>query len=244
MIADYLHSFYRMPMNIVIGGVPTVVTLRWYKAPAGAKPLPFPSFVFSHVWDNNPGESLAGELGEVGYPRTWDAGTNPGYQGQCYRGNPQWFQTGLLPPLASIAPSPCLCQIPPAQAAGGLVLGGAASATVGSLCGFCPGGTAPSKWTATVSGGVNAWASVNGTVTMVRISPCVFRAFSGANGYVLGIGQLSPPGNWSMQLFNGTNTQNYGNVGPGNCWGVVAPWSKLPFVIADAPTSISVQPAF
>lgn len=128
MIADFLHSFYTMPMNIFIGGVPTVVHVRWYRAPAGARYLPFPSTIFSHVWDNNPGESITGEIGEVGSPRTWNVGDNPGYQGRCWRGDPAWFASGMLPPLASIAPSPCLCQIPPAVGSGGLVLGGSAVA--------------------------------------------------------------------------------------------------------------------
>lgn len=124
MWVDYLHSFYRMPCKLVIGGVPTTVTLRWYKAPAGAQRLPFGSAIFSHVWDNNPGESIPGEIGEVGAPRTWDPGNNVGYQGQCYRGDPTWFQTGQLPALAGIPASPCLCQIPPAFGSGTLVLGG------------------------------------------------------------------------------------------------------------------------
>lgn len=134
MWADVLHTCYTMPINIVVGGVPTVAHIRWYKAPAGAKQLPFASAFFTHVWDNNPGESVPGEIGEVGYPRVFDEGTNPGYQGQCYRGDPSWFGTGQLPALNTITPSPCLCQIPPAIAGGGLVLAGSAAAQYVASC--------------------------------------------------------------------------------------------------------------
>lgn len=127
MIVDFLHSFYRMPVNLVVGGVPTTATIRWYKAPAGAKYLPFPTTFFSHVWDSDQ-ENFPADPGEVGYPRTWDPGRNPGYQGQCYIGDPSWFATGHLPALPLPAPGPCVCQIPPAGGAGALVLAGSAQA--------------------------------------------------------------------------------------------------------------------
>jgi hypothetical protein len=168
-----LHSFYRMPAILYIAGVPTQVTLRWYKAPDGAKQLPFPSAIFSHVWDNNPGESQPGEIGEVGFPRTWDPGENHGYQGQCYRGDPSWFATGQLPALP-VAPSPCLCQILPAQAAGGLVLTGAATGFAAlTSCVQCPGG-APANWTMTVAGATGLFANVNGTWTVPYLSGCTW----------------------------------------------------------------------
>jgi hypothetical protein len=127
MIADYLSSFYTMPCLLTVGGQPVQTTIRWYKAPKGAKILPFPSVFFSHINDADPGESVPGEPGEVGHPRTWDRGDNPGYQGQCWRGDPAWYASGALPTLNTIPASPCNCRIPPAVAAGGVVLGGAAT---------------------------------------------------------------------------------------------------------------------
>lgn len=126
MVVDFLHSFYSKSVNIWIAGVKTPATIRWYRAPAGAKILPFPHSFFSRVWDNDY-EHYLDEPGEATrFGRTWDAGRNPGYQGQCYRGDPEWFQTGQLPPLESIPPSDCLCQLPPLQSTGGIILGGSA----------------------------------------------------------------------------------------------------------------------
>lgn len=175
MWVDYLHSFYRMPAILIIGGVPTVVTLRWYKAPAGAQRLPFGSAIFSHVWDNNPGESIPGEIGEVGAPRTWDPGNNVGYQGQCYRGDPTWFQTGQLPALAGIPPSPCLCQIVPAVGSGTLVLSGSAIGAIATLgCSHCPQG-APRTWFSTAAGGVGTYAVFNGKHSFNYVSGCLWQ---------------------------------------------------------------------
>jgi len=134
MWVDMLHSFYTMPIWLYVGGVKQQFTIRWYKAPAGAKPFPYPSAIFSHVWDNNPGESVPGEVGEIGFPRTWDPGQNNGYQGQCFRGDPLWFQTGQLPALDTITPSPCICQVGPLAASGGIVLSGAAAVWPNGLC--------------------------------------------------------------------------------------------------------------
>jgi hypothetical protein len=132
---DFLHDYYTKSINIWVGGVLTPATIRWYRAPAGAKYFPLPHSYFSRVWDNNY-EGYVAEPGETTrHGRTWDPGRNPGYQGQCYRGDPAWFATGQLPPLNSIQPSACLCQIPPAMGAGGLVLGGSASATNCQLSG-------------------------------------------------------------------------------------------------------------
>ena len=130
-----LHSYYTMPIILYRGGVPTTYTVRWYKAPVGAKYLAIPSCIFSHVWDNNPGESIPGEVGEVGAPRTWDKGDNRGgYQGQCFRGDPAWFATGKLPGVLPAPDPSCLCSIPPAVASGGMMLGGAATPAVGNPC--------------------------------------------------------------------------------------------------------------
>lgn len=193
-----LHSFYRMPAILYVAGVPTRVTLRWYKAPAGAKQLPFPSTIFSHVWDNNPGESQPGEIGEVGYPRTWDPGDNHGYQGQCYRGDPAWFQTGQLPALPLPA-SPCGCQIPPAQAAGGFVLAGSAVGVAAlTTCTQCPAG-APVRWSLNLSGATGAWAALNGTWTLAYVSGCNWQ-FTIAAGKVVQLQFFA--GAWQVRMQN------------------------------------------
>lgn len=185
MIADYLHSFYTMPINIVIGGVPTRTTIRWFKAPAGAKFLPATWAIFSHVWDNDPGESVAGEIGEVGAPRVWDPGRNPGYQGQCFRGDSSWFQTGQLPPLNTIRPSACLCQIPSGIGQGGLVLGGAALPLPATFsCAQCPGG-APVTWALSFTQGTGDFFQFGNGVRVTLTHGCRWEFHRGSSNWIL-----------------------------------------------------------
>jgi hypothetical protein len=172
MICDYLHSFYTIPALIYVGGVPTTVHLRWFRAPPGAKLLPVPNaFHASSVWEND--EGYGGGVGEVYQPRVEDPGRNVGYQGQCYLGDPSWFATGQLPAyvLTQAPPtSPCLCQIPPAQAAGGLVLTGAAVAYRGVAT--CPQGALAYSWTIVVPAGTGQFAPFVGTYTMLWFNGC------------------------------------------------------------------------
>ncbi len=173
MIVDYLHSFYTKSVRIFVGGVPQTIPIRWFRAPAGAKALPIPNTFFSHVWDDH-GEAIDGEAGELPYGRKHDPGRNVGYQGQCYRGDPAWFATGQFPAgfPVGVAPGPCLCQIAPAQAAGGIVLAGAATAFRGWLgCTQCGGG-APLNWRLSVSGATGELAPCNGVWLLPNSGPC------------------------------------------------------------------------
>jgi hypothetical protein len=185
MICDYLHSFYSMPVNLWVGGVLHPTTIRWYRAPAGAKLFPYPNaFYAKSVWDNH--DEIDGEPGELGEPRTWDPGRNVGYQGQCFLGDPSWFKTGQLPAYVltqAPPPSPCLCQIPPAIAAGGLVLGGAAAASKQTPPTGCPF-AATQRYTVRLSGVANKACStcslIDGifTLTYIPNSACQFAVAS------------------------------------------------------------------
>lgn len=160
MICDYLHDFYTMPALIYVGGVPTTVHLRWYRAPAGAKILPIPNAIHaSSVWEADDGYS--GQVGELYQPRAWDPGRNVGYQGQCYLGDPSWFATGQLPAYVltqAPPPSACLCKIPPAQASGALVLSGSATASTS----ICQQGVAPVKVDTLDGTGPHSWSFQTG----------------------------------------------------------------------------------
>jgi hypothetical protein len=128
MWCEMLHSFYRMPVTIYVGGRPVRTWVRWYKAPPGAKKLPFPSFIYSRVW-SQPHQDDGPELGERGFPRVWTRGSNPGFQGQNYIGQPEWFMTGELPESVLTDPLPDVpawCCIPPAGLPGKFILKGAA----------------------------------------------------------------------------------------------------------------------
>lgn len=242
-----LHSFYTMPINIVIGGVPTQTTVRWYKAPAGAKYLGIPTAIFSHVWDNNPGESVPGEIGELGSPRTWDPGRNPGYQGQCFRGDPTWFATGLIPALSTVPPSPCNCRVAPAVGSGGVLLSGAATvypALPG--CGTCPNGV-PARWIVEVAGGTGAYAASNGQWVLVSLGfPCTWQLQRSGPGGVYQTSlqyNINQPG-WQVDVSSplAFGTQLYNFVGQFPCFGVSTNWVAFS-PQSGAPTSISVQPS-
>lgn len=127
MIVDYLVNFYRMPIHIWVGGQEYKTWIRWYRAPAGAKRFPHATVFRSHVWMDRRPIPLDGP-GEVGHPRVFDRGLNPGYQGQCFRGLPEWYETGHLPGyiMQQIPDFPCGCQINPQPGLGGIVLGGQA----------------------------------------------------------------------------------------------------------------------
>jgi len=220
MWVDLLHSFYTMPINIWIGGTLYPATIRWFKAPANAQRFPLPTVFFSHV-DDSIGDAWPGEPGELGSPRTNDHGANPGYQGQCYIGDPMWFLTGQLP--ASVLnpppqPSPCVCSIPPAIAAGGLVLGGSANycqlVSSGAGCSLCPGGT-QTTWTVTIAGGSGAFAQFNGAVKVVQANNCNWSNTCFGFSYVLRY--LFPPGPWAFTMANGATVATYHVSGSFDC---------------------------
>lgn len=240
MIVDYLHDYYTMPINIVIGGVPTQTTIRWFKAPKGAKYLPFPSAIFSHVWDNDPGESMPGEIGEVGSPRVWDPGRNPGYQGQCYRGDPSWFQTGQLPPLNTIQPSPCLCQIPPAIADGGLLLGGAANVLTTLSCPQCPRG-APTRWKLTATGGTLQSGLWNGVYTLSSTGGCAW-SYALPNGLTWNLAFLF--GGWQVRLDNQPQSVHawYNVNGAFQCLGSNPSWAVFSQTATGTAPTLDLEP--
>jgi hypothetical protein len=90
-----LRRCYSFDMRIWVGGVPTLVPARWYFCAPGAKVFPGPHGCEASPWWK-PGEDDE-DWGEV-WPRgAWDRGLNPGYLGQCYVGQRDWFTTGRLP---------------------------------------------------------------------------------------------------------------------------------------------------
>ncbi len=128
MWVDMLHSFYQMPVCLNIGGQKYITPIIWYKAPKGARRFPHPSFINSRVWSQE--HQLDGPCwGERGFPRTWNKGINPGFKGQHYVGQREWFETGELPASVLTDPLPIVsefCCTPPAANQAVLVLQGSA----------------------------------------------------------------------------------------------------------------------
>lgn len=150
MVMEHLRACYTFTMRLYIGGQQMTFPARWYWALPNALPWQGQHGAEASVWlqnaDVNPG------WGEVTpYPqdpnaasiRGLDRGVNPGYAGQCFVGDPQWFVDGQLP--ASVLndppdPMPSCCAPPAVFGQGGVVLGGSAMAIDGCCQYFAPPG--------------------------------------------------------------------------------------------------------
>lgn len=131
MWVEMLHSFYRMPVLIIVAGKRYRTWIRWYRAPKNAKRLPFPTVFGTDVWQNTWEQHYPPGPGEIGHPRVWDPGRNvDGFLGQCYVGDPEWFMTGILPAdvLTDEPPwLPVCCKVNPVTSTGSIIIQDASS---------------------------------------------------------------------------------------------------------------------
>ena len=107
MICDIGRIGYNRPCQFFADGVGPVMTINWYRAPAGAKVFPFPQRFMSTNWSAWPWElNSPGELWEG--PPTWTAGrTPPTVDGQSFCGPADWFVNGAdYDPLANYPRDP------------------------------------------------------------------------------------------------------------------------------------------
>lgn len=101
-----------------------VSSIRWFFSPLGAKLLPFPTAFGSLVWENV--ELPFGAIGQQDRVITWDKGANPGYCGQVFVGEPDWYVSGI-PPAELLGPDPItVCGKPGFTGKGGGSLDGEA----------------------------------------------------------------------------------------------------------------------
>jgi hypothetical protein len=124
-------------MRVFIGGVERRVPARWFWCLPGAKVFPSPHGAESSYWLQN-GERNDDWGMVTPYPRDRDAddivgldrGLNPGYAGQSFVGQREWFTDGQLPAgITDPVPPPPMCVEclpPPHPSVGGLVIGGSA----------------------------------------------------------------------------------------------------------------------
>jgi hypothetical protein len=130
MRMDDLRACYSTKFRVFIDGQERIVPARWFFCAPGAKDFPVPHSFFSRVWDK-PWEAYDDEPGESTIWKGLDRGINPGYPGQCVIGDLDWFASGQLPAGIDAPPAdsvPACCIPPHATAAGGLQLGGSATA--------------------------------------------------------------------------------------------------------------------
>jgi hypothetical protein len=168
-----------------------------------------------------PGEESAPGPGEINRYRKWSDGTNPGYRGLCFLGDPEWYRTGQLPAdvlAGPIPPLPYCCGGVGAPSLGGLILGGSASfpglwPAMGSG-GLVLGGSAsfPTLWPAPASGGL----ILGGSASFPGLWPAM-----GSGGVVLGglatFPTLWPPFGSGGFVFGGSaGASMFGSSGSGS----------------------------
>jgi len=93
MACDFVRSCYTRQCNFFTGGG-NPLTIRWYRCPPGAKPLPFPSSFMSLNWNPRPYEMTG--IGEIwtGPPKWSNGRTPPTARGQSPFGPPVFFADG------------------------------------------------------------------------------------------------------------------------------------------------------
>lgn len=184
MAWEYLRSCYSFTMRVFVGSVETLVPARWFWCAPGAKPFPGPHGCAASPWLDNLEINLA--WGEVTpWPRDpsssvfkgLDRGLNPGYPGQTYVGQAQWFLDGMLPPDIMADPVPPMCPKclpPPAVGRGPIILQGGSFVPPVVPCQACPGGVGHSTYTLTAQGGTGDYAQANGTFLLSYQNFCTW----------------------------------------------------------------------
>jgi len=113
---DFLRTMYRRRARITAGG--SLVTLRWFPVRPAAKLFPHPHAFGSLLWrslDNQPG-CVSGQdpappadppgIGEAEWAFTTIRPQNPGYLGQCFVGEAEWYRSGVPAQILAEPPDP------------------------------------------------------------------------------------------------------------------------------------------
>ncbi|HKV98067.1 MAG TPA: hypothetical protein VJR90_11355 [Gammaproteobacteria bacterium] len=135
----------------------------------------------------------------AGFWRGLDRGVNPGYAGQCFVGDPQWFIDGELPCdiLSRVPPVsfPDCCFPSPAQTDGGIVIGGTAvpaggggpiARTAGGIVLGGTGSPAGEGTLATTKGGIVLGGSGKPSPQAGTVGGVVLGGSSSGSGGVMG----------------------------------------------------------
>lgn len=193
-IVEYLNHCYSTTFRLWIGGIETIVPARWYFAPDGAKLFSPPNAFCSNVYAKNMEQSAPGP-GEVDRNRVWDDGHNPGYLGQCFAGEPEWFGTGELPASVLVGPTPGFDPC--------------CNNTVGCL--RCVGGRGPATMRLVATGGTGISAAANGIFQLPYIGDCNW-------SYSFGDGR-----SWTVYFDIDFWLALYEDPGHGGFWGYGSP---------------------
>jgi hypothetical protein len=164
-------------MRLFVGGEEKIYPARWFFCDPDAQRFPSPHGGEASPWLKQFETNL--DWGDTGDLKQLDRGINPGYPGQTFVGDPQWFVDGQLP--AEFVHQPPLC--PP------------------SLCGplppinadprcppspfvpadFCCQSYAPVLWHIQMDLGTGAWAFLNGRWTLSHLSATFWEVVIGSS---------------------------------------------------------------
>lgn len=95
MAWTWLRACYGFNMRVWVGGVETIYPARFFFCDPDAQWFPSPHGAEASPWLKD--HEVNEEWGDDGTLKKLDRGINPGYPGQCFVGDPQWFIDGQLP---------------------------------------------------------------------------------------------------------------------------------------------------
>lgn len=114
MIWTHLRSCYGFDMRVFVGGVEKIYPARWFFCDPLAEWFPSPHGAEASPWLKD-GE-INEAWGEIKGRKTLDRGINPGYPGQCFVGELEWFVDGHVPAVVDqyVPPklTPCCGHVP------------------------------------------------------------------------------------------------------------------------------------
>jgi hypothetical protein len=166
MAWTWLRSCYGFNMRVWVGGVETIYPARWFFCDPDAQWFPSPHGAEASPWLKDFEHNL--EWGDDGTLKKLDRGINPGYAGQSFVGDSQWFVDGHLPIEVITQPPACLaptcgplppfnpdprCPIPPFIPAA-----------------FCCQNYAPVLWHIQADLATGGWSRFNGRWTLTHLS--------------------------------------------------------------------------
>jgi len=129
MVMDYLNRCYFSRVRLFRDSDQEAV-VRWFYAPEGAKLFPEWHLFGSEVWNVDHTQPDP-PIGERRGKKPWSNGVNPGYVGQCFRGERDWYSAGV--PAAAldepVAPMDPCCRV---TRPGGVALDGGAEVAYGT----------------------------------------------------------------------------------------------------------------
>lgn len=179
MVWTYLRACYKFNMRLFVGGIEQVYPARWFFCDPNALIFPSPHGAEASPWLKS--FEVNQEWGEVAPYRGLDRGINPGYPGQCFVGDPQWFIDGHVPATLGvwIPPfvTPCCGHVP------GASTDPRCPQPDPFACPNCVEGKSAPRYQCTFSGGTGAFSDSNGTFIIVWEFPCDY-GFSDGQHFV------------------------------------------------------------